>query len=154
MLGVGAVGRLHSPAATAEIEGDEGEVISIDTPTIPQRDLPSLLQEVPTLPQELLSHGAQNNLKRSPSLQFVPYFMNVWEESNISAGISDRHIRELLQEYQQNTEEEMDSSSPECKGGGDSPNMEKYEKSNPAHGDKMFHYFLSKIQMNPGQIMR
>lgn len=47
------MGRLHSPSASAEIEGNEGEVISIDTPTIPQHDLTALLQEVTPLPQDL-----------------------------------------------------------------------------------------------------
>lgn len=31
---------------------------------------------------------------------------------------------------------------------------EKYEKTVPAHGDKMFHHFISRIQKNPGQILR
>lgn len=32
--------------------------------------------------------------------------------------------------------------------------MEEYEKSRPLHGDKMFHYFVSKIKTNPEQILR
>lgn len=31
---------------------------------------------------------------------------------------------------------------------------EKYEKSLPAHGDKMFYQFVTKIQANPGQVLR
>lgn len=31
---------------------------------------------------------------------------------------------------------------------------EKYEKAIPAHGDLMFHNFLTKIQGNPGQVLR
>lgn len=31
---------------------------------------------------------------------------------------------------------------------------EKYEKGVPAHGDLMFHNFLTKIHENPGQILR
>lgn len=37
---------------------------------------------------------------------------------------------------------------------GESIGEEKYEKSIPAHGDKMFYQFVTKIQANPGQIMR
>lgn len=31
---------------------------------------------------------------------------------------------------------------------------EKYEKSYPAHGDKLFHIFLSRIKNNPNQVLR
>lgn len=31
---------------------------------------------------------------------------------------------------------------------------EKYEKGVPVHGDITFHNFLSRIQENPGQILR
>ncbi|KAJ8933395.1 hypothetical protein NQ314_014035 [Rhamnusium bicolor] len=154
----GAVGRLHSPAATAEIEGNEGEVISIDTPTFPQHDIAALLQEVTPLPQDVCQN-IQSDSRRSSLLQFTPYFMSVWDEighSNTSV-ISDRHVKELLQEYQQKNEENTNLSSPEG-GGAAGPDVdagfEKYEKSNPAHGDKMFHHFLSKIQANSGQVLR
>lgn len=32
--------------------------------------------------------------------------------------------------------------------------MEKYEKTLPAHGDKLFHHLISRIQRSPGQLMR
>lgn len=32
--------------------------------------------------------------------------------------------------------------------------MEKYEKTLPAHGDKLFHNLISRIQRNPGQLLR
>lgn len=32
--------------------------------------------------------------------------------------------------------------------------MEKYEKTLPAHGDKLFHNLISKIQKSPGQLLR
>ncbi|CAG9815255.1 unnamed protein product [Phaedon cochleariae] len=151
----GAVGRLNSPAATAEIEGDEGEVVSIDTPTYPQRDITALLQEVTPLPHDICQSDSRRN---QHAVHFTPYFMSVWEEGNdkYAANISDRHVKELLQEYQQKNEEITNLSSPEGGGGGDcgSEVFEKYEKSNPAHGDKMFHNFLTKIQANSGQILR
>ncbi|CAH0559470.1 unnamed protein product [Brassicogethes aeneus] len=150
----GAVGRQHSPPASAEIEGDEGEVISIDSPTMPQSDIAALLQEVTPLPQELCQN-VRSDIRRSFNLQFVSSYMAVWEETNCnSSSISDRHVKELLQEYQQRNEEITKASSP---GHGDSPTetaYEKYEKSNPAHGDKMFYHFMSKIQTNPAQLLR
>lgn len=154
----GAVGRLHSPAATAEIEGNEDEVISIDTPTFPQHNIVDLLQEATPLPHDVCQNF-QSDSRRSSLLQFTSYFLTVWEESggNSSSTITDRHVKELLQEYQQRKEEKTNLSSPEGGGAaaleGDTE-FEKYEKSNPAHGDKMFHYFLSKVQSNSGQILR
>lgn len=146
----GAVGRLHSPRATAEIEGDEGEIISIDTPTFPQVDLAALLQEVTPLPQDICHNTS--NLKTFSNLQFVPCFMSVWEESESVANTVDRHVKELLLDYQQkhNAISSEDVAPIDCGTGVD----ETYEKSAPAHGDKMFHYFLTKIQKNPGQILR
>ncbi|KAJ3627162.1 hypothetical protein MTP99_014561 [Tenebrio molitor] len=151
----GAVGRLHSPSATAEIEGDEGEVISIDSPIMPQHDIVALLQEVTPLPQDLCQN-IHADPRKSSLFQFVSSFMNVWEETSSASNISDRHVKELLQEYQQKNDD-LNLMSPDS--GGASAQItdnvyEKYEKSNPAHGDKMFHHFLSKIQMNPTQILR
>ncbi|KAF5295963.1 hypothetical protein FQA39_LY12735 [Lamprigera yunnana] len=149
--GGGAVGRLHSPRATAEIEGDEGEIITIDSPTFPQVDLTALLQEVTPLPQNL-RHNTCSNLDTFSNLQFVPCFLSVWEEAECLSNSVDGHAKELLLEYQQTNDGFLsdDVASGGTGGGGD----ENYEKSTPAHGDKMFHYFLTKIQNNPGQILR
>ncbi|CAH1974921.1 unnamed protein product [Acanthoscelides obtectus] len=150
---VGAVGRLHSPLATAEIEGNEGEAITIDTPTYPQRDVAALLQEAASLPPEICRGQTQG------VVQFQPYFLSVWEEGTdkSSMGVSDVHVKELLQDYQMKTAESTDSSGPDSGGGdktGGDEAYEKYEKSHPAHGDKMFHHFLSKVQANSGQLLR
>ncbi|KAF5275867.1 hypothetical protein FQR65_LT04106 [Abscondita terminalis] len=148
----GAVGRLHSPRATAEIEGDEGEIITIDTPTFPQVDLTALLQEVTPLPQSLC-HNTCSNLETFSNLQFVSCFISVWEESEYVSCNVERHAKELLLEYQQNNDSlSLDDVASGDGGGGGAE--ENYEKSAPAHGDKMFHYFLTKIQNNPGQILR
>lgn len=45
----GAIGVV--PTATAMIEGDEGEVVSIDTPTAPQVNLIAMLEEAAPMPQ-------------------------------------------------------------------------------------------------------
>ncbi|XP_063911755.1 programmed cell death protein 2-like [Zophobas morio] len=152
----GAVGRLHSPSATAEIEGDEGEVVTIDSPIMPQHDIVALLQEAAPLPQDLCQ-SIHSDPRKSSLLQFVPSFMTVWEETSGASTISDRHVKELLQEYQQKTEDDLNLLSPDNDGASaqiTDNTYEKYEKSHPAHGDKMFHHFLSKVQMNPSQILR
>ncbi|KAL3276649.1 hypothetical protein HHI36_012021 [Cryptolaemus montrouzieri] len=146
----GAVGRQHSPAASAEIEGDEGEIITIDSPTKPQNDMAALFHENIPLPAEICNGGG--NLKRCPTIQFSAFFMNVWEESDNSSKISDKHVKDLLQEYQHN--EDFSMSNAESESDRQCESFEKYEKDVPAHGDKMFHYFLSRIQRNPGQILR
>lgn len=149
----GAVGRLHSPSASAEIEGEESEVVSIDTPTAPQHDLIALLQEVAQLPSEI------SGLCRSGSLQFSSAFISVGEEDvNVVATTThvSEHVRDLLQEYQQKSSEDGSPlHSPQHeKSHGEQIVVEKYEKSVPTHGDKFFHYFISRIQENPGQILR
>lgn len=150
------MGRLHSPCATAEIEADEGEIVSIDTPTMPQRDLKALLQEATPLPLDFCQPRTKANRSAS-SLQFVSSFISVAEEKQTlsCSGISDQHVRELLQEYHKN-EQGFDLNACD-KGGGEADCdgiSEKYEKGLPAHGDKMFHQFMCQIQKSPGQILR
>lgn len=127
--------------------------MTIDTPNAPQYNIAALLQEVTPLPQELC-HRAQRN---EGALQFLPSFISVSEEIIIgnATNVSDHHIRDLLQEYQQNNEDadQLLNVDP-VPMGQDCATLEKYEKSCPAHGDKMFHDFLTRIQMNPGQILR
>ncbi|XP_076259568.1 programmed cell death 2 like trus [Rhynchophorus ferrugineus] len=151
----GAVGRQHSPGATAEIEGNEGEVISVETPVVPKTNLVALLNEVTPLPQ--------SEHRRSNDLPFVSYFMSVWEEDEncIYDVGNDSHIKELLLTYQQKN---GDINSPQrhqrksnitasIEGDFDLAN-EEYEQGKPHHGDLLFHHFISKIQTNPGQILR
>lgn len=130
-------------------------MVTIDTPIAPQHDIAALLQEVTPLPQDLCQR-AQNETSAS-ILQFIPSFVSVSDEyyGNVD-NVSDHHIRDLLQEYQQNSEEPdyLLNVASVGEGPNDSPTLEKYEKSVPAHGDKMFHHFLSRIQSNPGQILR
>lgn len=155
LQGGGAVGRQNSPIASAEIEGDENEIVSIDAPTAPQYDIPALLQEVTPLPQELYHRASQKD--GNHALQFMPYFISVGEEVNTASNlIPDHHIRDLLQEYQQNNEEgeNLLHVEPLPVNASDAATLEKYEKSLPAHGDKIFHHFLTKIHNNPGQILR
>lgn len=136
---------MHSPAATAEIEGNEGEIVTIDTPTYPQKDISSILHDALPLPQEL----CQNTPSKQQILQFIPHFISVYEENINNSNSIDSRVKELLHEYQHENEIE----TPET-GDSSSDVPEKYEKSNPAHGDKIFHSFLMRIKQNPGQILR
>lgn len=146
---VGATGRLLSPTATAEIEGDESEVVTIDTPETSQFDLVALLEQVSPVPQV-------------PSFEFVSYFISVSEEERriSNSPTNADHVQDLLHEYKQWTVDEEYNNVAVLNNQTDpdsTNNMEvceKYEKSVPAHGDKMFHHFVSRIQSNPGQILR
>lgn len=142
----GAVGKADSPQASAEIEGEESEVVCIDTPTQPQCDLVSLLHEVTPLPIQIESNTEEKYF-------FTEIFISVDEEaSNIDVP---QHVRELLLEYQHTNPDSSPTFVPES---NDSKNAgtdtEKYEKSIPLHGDEMFHNFVSRIQNNPGQLLR
>lgn len=81
--------------------------------------------------------------------------MTVYEEIVNNLTGLDPHVRELLQEYQQKNDDfNINPGSDPGNENASGQVAEKYEKSNPAHGDKMFHHFLNRIQMNPGQILR
>ncbi|XP_014600105.1 PREDICTED: programmed cell death protein 2-like [Polistes canadensis] len=142
----GAVGKVDSPQASAEIEGEESEVVCIDTPTQPQCDLVSLLHEVTPFPIQI-------ELNTEEKYFFTEIFISVDEEaSNIDVP---QHVRELLLEYQHTNPDLSPTFVPES---NDSKNAgtdtEKYEKSIPLHGDEMFHNFVTRIQDNPGQLLR
>lgn len=142
----GAVGKVDSSQASAEIEGEESEVVCIDTPTQPQCDLVSLLHEVTPFPIQIESNTEEKYF-------FTEIFISVDEEaSNIDVP---QHVRELLLEYQHTKPDASPTFVPES---NDSKNagtdIEKYEKSVPLHGDEMFHNFVSRIQDNPGQLLR
>lgn len=153
----GAIGQIRAPNPSAEIEGGESEVIMIDTPVIPQRDLIALLKQTSAIPSNL------------ENVSIRGFFLAVDEERLVSGhqtAVSD-HVRELIQNYQMTDgggslrttptspdnaayggpEDLVDSSNSKLEG-------EQYEKVNPAHGDHMFFSFLSRIQENPGQIVR
>lgn len=145
-VGIGAVGRLESPQASAEIDGEESEVVCIDTPTQPQRDLVSLLHEITPFP---LQFESNTDTKYS----FVEIFLTV-EEEDFSADVP-QHVRDLVVEYQYKNPELSNTSSFEVAAvKTHETESEKYEKSIPMHGDEMFHEFVSRIQQNRGQILR
>lgn len=125
--GEGAIGLV--PMATATIEGDEGEVVCIDSPTAPRVNLIAVLEETAPLPQVPVSR-----------LEFSPFFVSVIEEELCYAPPPSPTEMDIALLSHQRDDENMGE--------------EKYEKTLPAHGDKMFYQLVSRIQANPGQILR
>ncbi|RZF49093.1 hypothetical protein LSTR_LSTR008379 [Laodelphax striatellus] len=144
--GGGAMGRLLSPTATAEIEGgDESEVVTIDTPPSAQVNVISLFEQAAPVPQV-----------PSSSLFFAPYFISVGEEERCTSNspTNSEHVKELLQGFHQSWQGVEEQTGGNGGAPADVCGGEKYERSIPAHGDKMFHSFLCRIQSNPGQLLR
>lgn len=111
----------------------------------------NLLREVTPLP---LQHSEP---KIRVNFSFAEIFMSVEEEDLGNEDVS-QHVRDLFLEYQLsnpdvflNSETSLDH---DVRDSDADASLEKYEKSVPVHGDEMFHYFLSRIQKNPGQIVR
>ncbi|XP_053979457.1 programmed cell death protein 2-like [Hylaeus anthracinus] len=145
-VGIGAVGRLDSPQASAEIDGEESEVVCIDTPTQPQCDLISLLHDVTPFPIQLESNT-------ETKFSFVEIFLSVEEEDR--GTDVPQHVCDLLLEYQyRNPDLSTKSVADLDESKTTETATEKYEKSIPMHGDEMFHNFVSQIQKNPGQLLR
>ncbi|XP_060526105.1 programmed cell death protein 2-like [Cylas formicarius] len=122
--------------ASAEIDLEENELVRVDTPPTSEIDIGSLLRESvpPPLPPQ------------TSSPEFLSFFLSVWEE-DFPRGF-DQHAEQLLLKYR----EKNDLMPGEQTGSGGV--AESYEKSFPAHGDKMFHQFISKIREHPGQLLR
>ncbi|KAI8117511.1 hypothetical protein FF38_11058 [Lucilia cuprina] len=152
-----------SATICAEIEGPENDVVLVETPQKPERDLIALLKHTPT-PASL------GPLAKLSDLTLKPYFIAVDVEANVTAkeyeqyggSLSAEHIRELYQEYKKQDESAHSPNSGVAAGGSSgvggvgtpAEDQEGYEKALPAHGDLMFHHFLSTIQQNPGQVLR
>lgn len=93
-LSGGAVGRLNSPSAYAEIEGEESEVITIDAPIAPERDLIAMLKQTTAVPTDI------------ENLSLRSFYISVDEEYNKDASCSymTDHVLELMQEYESKDE--------------------------------------------------
>lgn len=140
----GAVGAISAPIAAAELEGgDESGLVTVDTPTMPSRDIETLLHKTAELPGDLRSR-----LMCAP-MQFTPKYIYVEEEWNIS-GNQDDKVNELLNKYSK--ENEIEHAIDKAGGGGG--DEETYEEAAPLHGDRLFHAFISRLRQNPGQILR
>lgn len=86
------MGLLNSPSASAEIEGEESEMVCVDAPIAPERDLIAMLKQTRAIPNDL-NH-----------LQLKSLFISVDEERKVSidsnSPLTNDHIRELLNKYQ------------------------------------------------------
>lgn len=130
-------------------------MITIDSPLTAQYDVAALLQEVTPLPQELCQ-GARAGADGTSIIQFVASFISVAEENHADQHGMDDHTTELLLEYKKKNAG-VGGLQQHLALAYDQDNSyasEKYEKSVPAHGDKHFHMFMSKIKQSPGQILR
>ncbi|XP_064552935.1 programmed cell death protein 2-like [Drosophila montana] len=143
----------------AEIEGPETDVVLVDTPKKPERDLIALLKHT-SLPATLGPLSQIKDLTLKPIYIAVDVEANAKQEEyeNYGGLLSMDHIRDLYQEYKLQDENPARSpiadvasvagSSEACE------EQEAYEKALPAHGDVVFHNFITTIQQNPGQILR
>ncbi|XP_065201669.1 programmed cell death protein 2-like [Planococcus citri] len=132
---------LDAPAS-AEIEPDENEPIMVDSPTVPHCDLSNLLKQVPTSPKVYRE-----------DTYFVPSFIYVMEERLERDPLSE-HVQMLLTEYSRSSENRNSLKITKNVNVSRRSDDEVYERSRPLHGDKLFHTFLSRIKLNPDQIIR
>ncbi|XP_053671213.1 programmed cell death protein 2-like [Anopheles nili] len=142
------IDNLYTTRASAEIEGLEAEIVVVDTPISPKRDLIALLKQPQVVPRSIADVTLRG------------LYISVDEERSNAPLVID-HVRELLAEYQRHEDGKLIPDSPTenvASGTKQQPNpshdQELYEKGVPMHGDMMFHSFLSKLQENPGQILR
>ncbi|XP_050099969.1 programmed cell death protein 2-like [Anopheles aquasalis] len=150
---VGATGgelidNLYTAKASAEIEGPEtAEVVVVDTPVALKRDLIALLKQPQIVPRDI------------EDVTLQPLYISVDEERSSAPIVSD-HVRRLIDEYQRYEEVATSPDSPaesaSASGGKTlgTQETELYEKGVPMHGDLMFHSFMTKLQENPGQVLR
>ncbi|XP_013100976.2 programmed cell death protein 2-like [Stomoxys calcitrans] len=157
-----------SAVICAEIEGPETDVVLVESPQKPERDLIALMKHTPT-------PAALGPLAKLSDLSIKSFFIAVdleckdsnKEYDSYSDSLSSEHIRDLYQEYKKQDETALSPGSAAVSGNsasgsggnavagaGTPEDQEGYEKAIPAHGDLMFHYFLGTIQQNPGQILR
>lgn len=149
IAGACAIGGQVSPnRATAEIEGTESEVIIVDVPQAPQKDIMSLLA----------SNQSMVNVSKDEVIQ--SFFISVDEEHVSGKEIIPEHVRELMLEYEMRDETPRTSPNDDpnlaaaCIGVANMDDSEQYERGIPLHGDLIFHNFVTRIQENPGQIIR
>ncbi|XP_023179873.2 programmed cell death protein 2-like [Drosophila hydei] len=137
----------------AEIEGPETDVVLVDTPKKPERDLIALLKHT-SLPATLgpLSQIKDLTLKSIYIAVDVETNAKQDEYDNYAGSLAMDHIRDLYQEYK--LQDENPARSPVAGGSEACDEQETYEKALPAHGDVVFHNFITTIQENPGQLLR
>ncbi|XP_017076878.1 programmed cell death protein 2-like [Drosophila eugracilis] len=147
----GAGANAASAAICAEIEGPETDLVLVDTPKKPERDLIALLKHT----SSSLSQIKDLTLKSYYIAVDVESKAQVEEYENYGGALSMDHIRDLYQEYKLRDEDTVHSPTGGASGSVEpSDEHESYEKALPAHGDIVFHNFITTIQQNPGQLLR
>nr|XP_016941739.1 programmed cell death protein 2-like [Drosophila suzukii] len=147
----GAGASAASTAVYAEIEGPETDLVLVDTPKKPERDLVALLKHT----SSSLSQIKDLTLKSYYIAVDVESKTQVEEYENYGGALSMDHIRDLYQEYKLRDGDATHSPTGGASGSGEpGEEYESYEKSLPAHGDIVFHNFITTIQQNPGQLLR
>ncbi|KAH8331138.1 hypothetical protein KR067_012059 [Drosophila pandora] len=140
-----------SATICAEIEGPETDVVLVDSPNKPERDLIALLKHTSV------------SLSQIKDLTLTPFYISVDVEGksraeefeNYGGALSMDHIRDLYQEYKLRDGDAASSPTGAAVGSGEpGEENESYEKAIPAHGDFVFHNFITTIQQNPGQVLR
>ncbi|XP_068156805.1 programmed cell death protein 2-like [Drosophila tropicalis] len=157
----GASASASTATICAEIEGPETDVVLVDTPKKPERDLIALLKHT-SLPASLgpLSQVKDITLKSSYISVEVESNAKVEEYEHYDGDLSMDHIRDLYQEYKMRDEDPAHSPLGATSSGStvataeSCDEHESYEKALPAHGDVVFHNFITTLQQNPGQILR
>lgn len=150
--GAGGAVAMMVEEATADIEADQIQEVTIESPDVD-------LVANNTLIPELFSR-ANNPQKRTG--HFRPLYLAVEEENQLDkTSISQQkdlsdHERQLLLEYKtKEALEDSENSSRKNQGKKQAqPQSDSYEKVAPRHGDMGFHKFLSVIQKNPGHVLR
>lgn len=95
------MGLLNSPSASAEIEGEESEMVCVDDPpSAPERDLIAMLKQTRAIPNDL------NHLQLKSFFIFVDEERKMSIDANTNALLND-HIRELLHKYQGDEESKL-----------------------------------------------
>ncbi|KAL7728000.1 hypothetical protein ACLKA6_018924 [Drosophila palustris] len=157
--GAGGAGAGATATICAEIEGPETDVVLVDTPKKPERDLIALLKHT-SLPATLGPLSQIKDLTLKSLYIAVDMETNAKQEEyeNYGGLLSMDHIRDLYQEYKLQDENPARSpvASAAAAGGIEAcdEQQEAYEKALPAHGDVVFHNFITTIQQNPGQLLR
>lgn len=87
------------------------------------------------------------------NVSFMPSFIFAMEEKLDKDPLSE-HVQNLLVEYTKNSGNRNVLKITNNVNVVSEQSNEKYEKSRPPHGDKLFHSFVSRIKVNPEQIIR
>ncbi|XP_064597451.1 programmed cell death protein 2-like isoform X2 [Liolophura sinensis] len=102
----------------------------------------------------ILSHGDlsefDNQVSGNSQRRFIPYFISTLAESLCVQQFEDRHVHQLLKEYERKEGCGYRETFYDDSGGSG----EKYEKSEIKHGDKQLYRFKKTLTLCPEQCLR